>query len=182
MDLLTFISQMISALAWPAAVLVLVFAMRKPVSEALSILRKLRFRDLELEFDRQVTELKQTAAAGLMRGEEEEPQRQLREQLMRLASASPEAAVVEAWRHVENRLVDLARARAFDAAPATWVMPLVLGALMMGKNLINEPQYATLRSLKHLRDQVTHGRGIQITASEALEYIDVAVWLVASLK
>lgn len=156
--------------------------MRKPVSEALSILRKLRFQDLELEFDRQVTELKQTAATGLRRAEEDEPQRRLREQLTRLASASPEAAVIEAWRHVENRLVDLAQARAFDAAPATWVMPLVLGALMMDKSLINEPQYATLRSLKHLRDQVAHGRGAQVSASEALEYIDVALWLVASLK
>ena len=57
MDVLTFISEIIKALAWPLAVVTLVFLLRRPVIEVFPLLRRLKYKDIELEFAQEVSQL-----------------------------------------------------------------------------------------------------------------------------
>jgi len=47
MDTLTFISELIKAVAWPMTAIVLVVLLRKPIIELIPLLRKLKYKELE---------------------------------------------------------------------------------------------------------------------------------------
>lgn len=130
MDALTFIAEVVKALAWPASVVALVFMMRKPVGELIPLLRKLKYKEIEMEFSREIAELKaealpapqqpahpaasstgeRLAAAGL-------PGRlsTKREELIRMTDFSTRVAVMEAWLEVE--------AAAIEVASSFWSVP-----------------------------------------------------------
>jgi hypothetical protein len=181
MDTLTFVAEIAKALAWPIAVLVLVLLARKPAVELLSYLRRIKYQDLELEFDKQIQDLKAKTAplpkavgAGDNTGH--------RDRLLKIAASSPEAAVMEAWRILENHLVEYAHRQSLQPAPAVWAMPLVLGGMLLSANKLSDSQFATLQTLKHLRDQITHTKGVTIPLGKALEYVDLTLSLQDTLN
>ena len=101
MDWLTFTASVIDSLAWPAAAVAIVFALRRSLNKLLPDLNKLKYKDLELEFGKQVAEAK-------MEIERTVKPPQLPESEMAqvgrdaayfeaLADISPRAAVLEAW-------------------------------------------------------------------------------------
>lgn len=54
--MLEFIAKIIGSLAWPATVLVIIFFMRKPIRDLLPFLERLKYKDFELSFRRQLQE------------------------------------------------------------------------------------------------------------------------------
>ena len=56
MDRLTFVAELVAALAWPVTVLACVLLLRGFVTALVPLLRKLKYSDLELQFGREVAE------------------------------------------------------------------------------------------------------------------------------
>ena len=54
MDWLTFIAEMVKSLAWPAFLFFTVLVFRKPLVELLPGLRRLRIKEIEIEFNREL--------------------------------------------------------------------------------------------------------------------------------
>ncbi|HHQ4702228.1 TPA: hypothetical protein ACSP3G_000603 [Aeromonas hydrophila] len=50
MDYLTFISKAIESLAWPVTIITLIFLIRKELPEIVKLLRRFKYKDIELEF------------------------------------------------------------------------------------------------------------------------------------
>ena len=61
MDKYTFISEITKALAWPATLIVVLLLLRKPLISLIPFMRKLKFKELEMEFSEQVQALKSEA-------------------------------------------------------------------------------------------------------------------------
>ena len=57
MDILTFISNLIDAAVWPAAVIFLVFLLRSPLGRLLPLVSSLKYKDLELQFGNRLKEI-----------------------------------------------------------------------------------------------------------------------------
>jgi hypothetical protein len=178
MDGMTFVAALVRALAWPVAIIVCLIILRRPFQVLLGGLKSIKYQDLELSFDRQLSALRATAAAALPAPTHEQP---WSEQMKQLVFTSSEVAILETWRRVENKIIDLARQKNLEAAPAVWVMPLVLGAFLLKEGHLSDVQYATFRDLKYLRDAIAHARSYAISASEALDYVDIAARLLNSL-
>ena len=49
MDWLTFISSVISSVAWPSALVIGLLVFRKPMTNAILSLKRLKYKDLEME-------------------------------------------------------------------------------------------------------------------------------------
>lgn len=110
MDTLTFAAEVIKAVAWPASLLVLAFFLRKPLKELMPLLRRLRYREVEIEFSREIAVLKAKslseqpsglpnggfASPGLPKGLDSK-----RLELLRMVPFSARVAVMEAWLEVE---------------------------------------------------------------------------------
>jgi hypothetical protein len=114
MDLLTFMATIIGALAWPSTVLITLYMLRRPIAELLPGLRRLRYKNLEVDFGK---ELERIEAVMDTVEEETEPKDKLpieaqpeplpktqTELLDKLAELSPSAAILESWRNVERTL------------------------------------------------------------------------------
>lgn len=64
MDALTFTAEAIKALAWPTAAIVVALMVRKPVIELLPFLRRLKYKEIELEFSKELAQLKSEVTAS----------------------------------------------------------------------------------------------------------------------
>jgi hypothetical protein len=62
MDALTFVSTMVSALAWPSVAIVVIMILRKPMAELLPLLRRLKYKDLEFKFGERIAEVQADVA------------------------------------------------------------------------------------------------------------------------
>ena len=58
MDLLEFISGLISSLSWPLAIVVVLLLFRKGLTAQLPNLTKLRIRDFEIEFNKELRKIR----------------------------------------------------------------------------------------------------------------------------
>lgn len=63
MDRLTFTAEAIKALAWPMALVVVALMIRKPVIQLLPFLRRLKYKEIEFEFSKELEQLKFAVAA-----------------------------------------------------------------------------------------------------------------------
>src|SRR5215813_10959026 len=154
MDRLTFTAELIKALAWPLTILVSAYVLRKPFSALLPLIHKLKYQDIEVEFDKQLVAIKEQAAANLPQPKDKTSQVDLRERLLKVVGVSPEIAVIEAWRQLENQLHEYRQRVGIDVAPAVLTMPLVLASMLQKDNKLTQAQYQTLTGLKHLRDKL----------------------------
>lgn len=69
METLNVISKAIESLAWPAALFASVAILRRPLARLVLLLRRVRFRDLEVDFERRVEEVVERRLAVLRRDE-----------------------------------------------------------------------------------------------------------------
>jgi hypothetical protein len=89
-DGLTFTSELVKSLAWPAATVGIVLLLRKPMGKLLVLLKKLKYGDLEAEFGELVQQAaKEVATAENVLASNKSP---LAERLFELASVSPVGA------------------------------------------------------------------------------------------
>src|SRR5437016_3080005 len=101
MDWLQFIAAIISALAWPTTVGVIICVLRKPILELIPALRKLRLKEFELEFRDRLADA-QTSVALLAneKAKEDVPLLKQASYYRDLARVSPGAALMEVWMEV----------------------------------------------------------------------------------
>jgi hypothetical protein len=114
-DLLSFIATVVGHVAWPATVLIAGFLLRKPLLALLPELRRLRYKDLEVDFGKELEHVEAQLDAVVpkqLEGPKEAakvPELQdlpkTREELIeRIAALSPSAAILESWSNVERTL------------------------------------------------------------------------------
>jgi hypothetical protein len=181
MDKLTFISQVTNALAWPVTTVLCVLLLRRFITSLVPLLRKLKYSDLELQFGREVAELK-GAAEGLRSTETARSETDRWQELTRLAGARPRSAIRNAWQEVESALQRVAKARHLQAAPGAWSMPMVLGALLLNTGAISERQYDLLSRLRRLTNEAERAPVDSISTDAAAEYVGLALRFAASLE
>ena len=68
MDRLTFFSNLIDSIAWPAAAVLLVLLFRRPLLQLFLLLRKMKVRDVEFEFDKIIEYAKDVKAYHAITG------------------------------------------------------------------------------------------------------------------
>jgi hypothetical protein len=181
MNARTFITQLVAALAWPVTVLICVVLLRPLLVGLLPLIRKLKYSDVEIQFGREVAELKLTAAASIQPAKAQATRQPIWEELVQLAAVRPRTAILQAWQQVEAALIGMAKNRHPEVAPAVWQMPMVLGALMLNAGKISVQQYDFLSRLRQLVNEATHAPIDSVNSDTAAEFVGLALRLAASL-
>jgi hypothetical protein len=184
MDRLTFMAQLIGALAWPVTAIVCVLLLRGFVTALVPLLRKLKYSDLELQFGREVAELKGAADAVSLPGEKatsEQRNADTWQELVRLAAARPRSAIRGAWQEVEGALKRTATGHGLQAAPGAWSMPMVLGALLLNAGVVTEAHYDLLSRLRRLATEAERAPVDSISSESAADFVGLALRFAASL-
>jgi hypothetical protein len=173
-DLLTFISKLAEALAWPVVVLILVSLLRKEVSSLFTIVKKVKAGPMEAEFEREINELKSVAEAELPDMERQAPAAPSQNELEQLAQINPRAAIIEAWRRLE-----LAARRSLAQVGIRMTSQDIASPLAHARNLaksalMSQEELVLFNDLRNLRNTSVHAEHFSPTLEAALTYIEVA--------
>ncbi|MBB1467197.1 hypothetical protein H5232_01785 [Pseudoalteromonas sp. SG41-5] len=111
MDLLTFISKVIDAIAWPTVILILGIVFRRSVSDLFPFLRKIKAGPVEAEFGAEARKLLEEskeiiAGSGAKEGKisSEEQEADVALAKIYIAKHDPTKMILEGWRNVDGAL------------------------------------------------------------------------------
>ncbi|OOE57993.1 hypothetical protein [Salinivibrio kushneri] len=187
MDALTFLSEIIRSLAWPVTVVVLVFVLRRPIVELIPLLRRLKYKELELEFSQQVSELKAEAEAisEAEAGEHEEKEERASpssSRILNLVSFSSRAAIMEAWLEVESAAIAVASSFWNQPPSDTLKNYPKLGEYLLQCKVINEKQLDIFNKLRRLRNKAVHAEELELSEKDARAYVQLALDLAEHIR
>jgi len=172
-------------------VVFIVALLRKPLRELIRDLgrrlRSIKFPGGEAEFSQELAEIKEAAdeanlppveaaptGAALFLGMEEDVS-----QWFKLAELSPTAAISEAWRQVENAM--RMAAKRFDIPESEIRSPIALIRALMKRQALSPDTVAIVSDLRGIRNTAVHGMKVEISKSDAFEYITLARRIIAAL-
>jgi hypothetical protein len=166
-----FIVRLVEALAWPAAVLVMFWFLRREVAGLIRRLTRLTWRGAEAQFAEEVVEAeREIAAAGLPANPLTEERMARRQELVTVAEASPRAAVIEAWLDLEGAL----RSRAHETDPTRRRSLDELLQDLVGEGLLPRGLTGPIRALREARNTAVHAPDYSLPIESTIDYIDSA--------
>ena len=184
MDWLTFISSLVGSLAWPSVVVALVVLLRRPIAGLIPNLRRLRYKDFELDFTKKLEKLESEAQRAQLppTAVPESVSRTgvpatFEEYIDRLAELSPRSAVTEAWRFVETALREAVE-RSGRVAPRS---PRAMEDFLANQTDIDRRTLSLLADLRGLRNQAVHAEEFALQPEQAREFGDLALRIASAL-
>jgi len=182
-------SSIIDSLAWPAAVVIGLAMLRKPIAQLLKDLRSLKYKDFQFDFGTRLEKVEADVASAPELALAPVPQLAAgtEEHFREIAKLSPLAAIVEAWIPVEKELFRLLEKTQLVAqsAPSAWTSqsPVALIKRLQQAEIIDLRTSTVINDLRRLRNAAAHGQGREtVTYDEAIRYKQMADNVVAALR
>lgn len=181
MNILEFISKIIGEISWPITAVVLVIILRKNIAELLTSLTKLKFKDLEMDFQRLAESAGKLPSAQPPPPDEKLVSRAIyasfEDQIFDVVERAPSAAILLAWASVETSMSSAVARMAISAEPPKYRSPVHnLEQLQKYTKLPQEVSH-TINEMRMLRNKVAHDekQRIRISHDSALSYAETAI-------
>ncbi|WP_080962056.1 hypothetical protein [Chromobacterium subtsugae] len=183
MDNLTFTSEAIKSLTWPLTVIVIVRMLRKPITELLPFIKKLKYKEFEMEFAKEVAELKAEAKVLELSSAKEVTEEKITEnRLLQLVQFSSRAAIMEAWIEVETAATEVASSFWNEPPSDTFRNHSKIGEYLLQCKVIDKKQLEIFNKLKHLRNKAAHAEELNVSENDVRSYIELAANLAAHIR
>jgi len=186
MDVLTFIAKIVESLAWPAIVVGLLLYLRKDFPTMGKALRRLKFKDVEMEFGDAVRELEiETKRAvpqsiGDRLDQVTDEGSTTAKRLLSIAEVSPRAAILEAWLVVEAAAADVLM-KAKGPTVRAEAGPLKLQVGLRQRGILTPPQEVVFDHLRRIRNQSLHLSEVDLSPAAVAGYVRSALAIAAYL-
>jgi uncharacterized protein YutE (UPF0331/DUF86 family) len=189
MSVLQFIASLVNSLAWPIVVIVLVFILRAPLTTVLLTLTRLKYKDLELDFGRELKQLEKEARAldiapkQLQKTAVKREPRQFLEEAAQMADDFPEPAIAVASQAIEAELMTAVMRMGISPDYPPYNSALKNAQLLGEQNKIDSRTFELLNRMRMLRNSVTHGASrAAVKSHEAAEFVALARGVVEKLE
>lgn len=179
---LEFFASVVSSLAWPTVAVVGIIIFKKPIEGAIPRLQKLKYKELEAEFDRELNKIEQDAKdAGLETIEDAEVVQDLADHLKQIAKISPNAAIVEAFREIERAAKNLLKLKGHEPDYKVAAPYRLIERVLEKTSTLGAREVKVFRDLRQLRNKITHAE-YEATESQAIEYIELTGQLISKME
>jgi hypothetical protein len=176
--------QLIQVLIWPIVVLILVFGFRFELRALLRRLSKLKYKDLEATFDKELSQVESRknlyTAVGTKTVAQAPSEESEHAQLLRIAEVSPRAAITEAWRKLESVADRLATDMGMETKNPRSRDKAIL--YLIEKKQVNPSLLEDYNRLRKLRNQAAHAMEFNLSADEAERFSSLAVEMAGFLS
>ena len=181
------IIKVLETLAWPVTVIIIVVIFRKQIGRAILTVSKLKYKDLELEFDKRLQDAEREATQIQLSPPQNN--RDIKElltsaspydRLFQLADISPRSAIIEAWLIVESITKDVAKKLGITAREPRVGRELIRE--LVKDNKLREGTTAIYDNLRTMRNSAAHALEFEISAEDAKRYVDLAISLAHRLR
>ena len=175
MDILTFISKIVDSLAWPIAVALAIFLVRKQLPEIARSLKSIKYKDFEMTFEREIKAAAAEVKAALSAWDAAAKPGFVLDDASSLHVAavshySQSAAMLEAWLRVESAAADFA-AKFRPGSALKYPSPLKLKEMLVKAGVLDERQAEAFDSLRKIRNQLVHVVNTQFSEDIVAEYL-----------
>lgn len=186
MDWLTFFSNTISALAWPATLTILLILVRKQLPQIASSLRRLKYKDIEVEFSEAAKAIANEISTAVPTAESAEniaglEKHAIKTRLEAIAELAPRAAILESWLQVETAAADVIQ-KSYPGALTSYPGPLRLREGLQKVGILNNHQLALFEQLRALRNEAVHVPDAEFTKAAVANYIESAIAIASYLE
>lgn len=176
---LTFISTVIGALAWPVVALIVALVFRKAILELLPAIRSLKAGPLSVAFENKAKDIRVKVAEESASEQARLPEKALspkqlsltaeaaRESLL-IASADPTGSVLDGWGKVDGEIFRLGMQMGEIVDPLEGTQKVY--SWVMQSNILPVGTKELIRGLRDLRNQVAH-RNVVPTTEAAQNYL-----------
>ncbi len=180
MDWLTFFSEVIGDLAWPTAIGVGIWVLRRPLGSLVPRLEQIKYKKLTIKFTRQVravkAEVDKSQPSGTLRSTSKELANPA-DWLFEIAASSPRLAIAAAWREVELAANEAIRVKEGELVRGEWVFPVGLARQLGDRGILDEDMLRLFIDLHQLRNNAVHDDRFTIDREAVEEYIQLATTL-----
>jgi hypothetical protein len=191
-DMLDFIASIfaslmafLSACAWPVAIVVLIWMLRKPILAALPSLTRFKAAGFEIEFGDRVQELERRADKAAIPSVAHALEDVMAPDVARLfafAEVNSRLAILEAWLLVESSII-YAATRLGIEAPSVHSRSLyyLLGQLPVDYAFSQE-LFSIVNELHELRNKAVHEVDFSLGMKRTLDYINLSIRVSSALR
>lgn len=181
MDTLTFTVEMTKSLGWPTAALAIVLVFRRPLLELLTLVRKVKYKDIEVELaKKEISEARELAVQKDGGNYDVLTFLEL-EHFKQLADISPRAAITEAWSRLEASIYEVAKVAGIDARPPGMSFSGLLETLK-SSGAIDTAILRIIEKMRAIRNKAVHIQTEGLSASDAIDYVLAMKHAEAALK
>jgi len=183
MDVLTFVSHIFYSLAWPVVVIISVLLLKKPISQLVPLLHRLKYRDLELEFSKEVYKLADRVQKDLptlyQRYSGDIDDNQL---LAYDVQHSPRTAILESWLKLESIAIDVLRTSKLDFTKATFISPRYIAQSLQRAEILDKKHITIFNKLRQLRNIAVHSLDFDMDPDAVAEFVYLTKMLIDHIK
>ena len=170
MDWLTFTVEMTKAISWPLATLSIFLVFKRPLLELLALIRKVKYKDIEVEIAKKEIVEARELSASVASGKTELFSFGDLQHFKQLADISPRAAITEAWSRIEDLIYKAAKVPSMASRPAGVSFSAVLTSLRESGGV----ELSTLRiieKMRTIRNKTVHFRSEELNSEDAMDYV-----------
>lgn len=179
MDWKQFIAEIASSLVWPCVAVAFLVVFRTELSKIIQRLAHLKYKDLELEFDK----VRQQAVELHREVSEERPALRspvfssLEDQVLDAVERAPSAAILLAWSSLETAMASAVARLAISPESPSYRSPMHNIEMLTKYGGLSQSHSKLLHEMRMLRNKVVHEREsiISITQDQALNYAQAAI-------
>ena len=170
------IVTIISSLAWPTCVVWLAYLFKAEIRSVAVRISQLKYKDLEANFSQELSAVENSlgnlekSASSQLPSPAPELLSQL-DQLERIAEVSPRAAIIEAWRLIEDAA---GRSGFVQGATAPRINPGLFVNWLVREGKLPVDSESTFDGLRNLRNQAAHAPEFSVSPIEAQRYLRLA--------
>ncbi len=174
------LERIINILAWPVTIIISLLILRAPLSELIPTLKKLKYKDLELEFEKEANKILAEAERDLPELSESSTKdsEKVTQAFFSRPTVAPVRQIIESWQDIETRIRILAEHHKIDTGNS--IKSLVQS--LQDSNLIPQEAAKIILDLSALRNKVAHADEKVITADLAHTFKASVVRVASTLK
>ncbi len=180
-----FIAAIVDSLAWPAVVVIAFFLFRERLGALVAKLARLKYKDLELDFDKLKEQAKQIGDAPSDSSLPSDPAfASLEEQILNTIDTAPSGSILLAWSAVEAAIASAVSRLAISAESPSYRSPLHNIDMLHNFSDLNKDSIRLLNEMRMLRNKVSHEHETlkKITEGQAQEYAHTAFKMINLLN
>lgn len=172
-----FILQLADIFIWPVIAVFILIYLGEPIKNLVPKAQKLRFKDVELEFEQAI----QSAA---VQAEEAIPdaQENKKSALMARAKNFPSTVIRDAWREVDDVSEALIKVYQPDIQLNSNDRYKRLEEALEEESLLGIKQRKLFSELRQLRNKVAHAEGFEVNQADAVQYVELCYRMIDYLK
>ena len=186
MDWKQFVAQIVSSMAWPVLVIIILLIFKTELAKIVQRLAHLKYKDLELEFDK--VKLQAEELHKDMPEELPAPKSlvftSLESQVLDAVERAPSAAILLAWSGLETAMASAVARLGISPEPPSYRSPTHNIEMLSKYGGLPKSYVNLLQEMRILRNKVAHEKDamLSITQDQASNYAKVAIDMIQHLE